>query len=105
MLRSFKITLASILLSTSMAGASDSGDPQALETSVLENGVMSYQIFEASIKHVDLETCPADVDGDSTFCRMTLASDLAHVFVFSDDGEQPLLSVRSYELGDGFLPF
>ena len=36
---------------------------------------------------------------------MTLAADLAHVFVFALDGAQPLLAVKSYELGDGFLPF
>jgi hypothetical protein len=36
---------------------------------------------------------------------MTLAADMAHVFVFHYDGDQPLLAVKSYPLDDGCLPF
>lgn len=88
-----------------MAAASGPGETHHDGTSYLAQGVMTYEIFEASVEHVDLMGCPADFDADANFCRMTLASDLAHVFVFSYDGNQPLLAVKSYELGDGFLPF
>ena len=47
----------------------------------------------------------AEFDPDAVFCRMTLAADMAHVFVFHYDGDQPLLAVKSYALDDGFLPF
>jgi hypothetical protein len=36
---------------------------------------------------------------------MTLAAEMAHVFVVSHDGAQPLPAVKSHEIGDGVLPF
>lgn len=71
----------------------------------LPGGGFTYEVFEASIDHADLEDCPVDFDSDANFCRLTLANEQAHVFVFSYDGDQPLLAVKSYDLGDGFLPF
>lgn len=97
--------LFATLAFASTAAASGPGETHHGGTSYLENGVLTYAVFEASIEHVDLEGCPADFDPDANFCRMTLASDLAHVFVFSYEGDQPLLAVKNYELGDGFLPF
>lgn len=98
------LTLASGLLATA-AAASGPGETHAGGTAYLANGQFTYEVFEASVEHVDLEGCPAEFDTDKVFCRMTLAADLAHVFVFALDGAQPLLAVKSYELGDGFLPF
>ena len=71
----------------------------------LENSVFTYEVYEASVTHTDLEGCPVEFDTEQVFCRLTLANDMAHVFVFSYDGDQPLLAVKSYELGDSFLPF
>ena len=93
------------LLLTGAASASGPGENHATGNNFLANSVLTYEVFEASIEHVDLEGCPVDFDADANFCRTTLASDLAHVFVFSYDGAQPLLAVKSYELTDGFLPF
>jgi hypothetical protein len=73
--------------------------------SYLGNGVFSYEVFESSVTHSDLETCPAEFDPDAVFCRLTLANDRANVFVFAFTGDQPLLAVKHYDLGDGFLPF
>ena len=101
-------TVAATLLLTLLASgalATESRDTTALDTRNLTDGVLPYEVFEATIEHVDLEGCPGDIDSEANFCRMTLASDLAHVFVFSHDGAQPLIAVRSYELTDGFLPF
>lgn len=95
--------LATLAL-TGAALASGPGETHHDGTAYLANG-LTYEIFETAIEHVDLEGCPAEFDADANFCRMTLAADLAHVFVFSYDGDQPLLAVKSYELGDGFLPF
>ncbi|MBV2360969.1 hypothetical protein KUH32_14475 [Thalassococcus sp. CAU 1522] len=74
-------------------------------TAFLEGGALTYEVFETTIEHVDLETCPEQFDPDAVFCRMTLAADMAHVFAFAHDGDQTLLAVKSYELADGFLPF
>ncbi|MCR9110639.1 hypothetical protein [Marivita sp. XM-24bin2] len=97
-------SLLGTLALTSAALASGPGETHPDGTAYLANG-LTYDIFETAVEHVDLEGCPAEFDADTNFCRMTLASDLAHVFVFSYDGNQPLLAVKSYELGDGFLPF
>lgn len=97
-------TVCACLIATS-AMASGPSEMHREGTAYLENGSLSYAVFEASIEHVDLEACPAEFDPDAVFCRMTLAADMAHVFVFHYDGDQPLLAVKSYALGDGFLPF
>jgi hypothetical protein len=49
--------------------------------------------------------CPAEFDMDKMFCRMTLADDRAHVFVFDLDADQPLLAVKSYDLDEGLPQF
>ncbi|MCK0149701.1 hypothetical protein MWU54_06680 [Marivita sp. S6314] len=102
---SVKNALPALVFVAGAASASGSGSTDHGETNHLQNGAFSYEVFEASVEHVDLEGCPAEFDTEVMFCRMTLASDLAHVFVFSYNGEQPLLAVKSYELTDGFVPF
>ncbi len=97
--------LITTLALSSAAMASGPGETHHTGSNYLANGALTYDVFEASIEHVDLATCPVDFDSDANFCRMTLAAEMAHVFVFSYDGAQPLLAVKSYELGDGFLPF
>lgn len=98
---------ATTLLLTAPALASGPGEhgPSSGDVSYLANGAFTYEVFEASVEHVDLAACPVQFDPDAVFCRMTLAADMAHVFVFSYDGTQPLLAVKSYALDDGFLPF
>ncbi len=88
-----------------MAGASGPGESHHDGTSYLANGALTYAVFEAAVPHADLEGCPAAFDPEAVFCRITLANNMAHVFVFDNDGDQPLLAVKSYDLGDGFLPF
>ena len=85
--------------------ASGPGESHASGPAYLEGGVFTYEVFEASVAHVDLEGCPAEFDPEVVFCRMTLNNEMANVFVFSYDGDQPLLAVKAYELTDGFLPF
>ena len=87
------------------AMASGSGEMSHQGSHVLADGMMTYEIFETAIAHVDLVDCPKAFDPDDSFCRMTLANDMAHVFVFDYDGAQPLVAVKSYALDDGFLPF
>lgn len=102
----FTTALATTLaLLAPAALASGPGESHNGGTAFLPSGVLTYELFEATIQHVDLADCPAQFDPDVVFCRMTLAADLAHVFAFRYDGEQALLAVKSYELDDEFLPF
>ncbi len=89
----------------STAIASGPGGTFGKGTSYVGNGAFTYGLFEASVPHVDLETCPKEFDSEAVFCRMTLAEGKAHVFVFDYEDDQPLLAVKSFELTDGFLPF
>jgi hypothetical protein len=98
-----KLALAALLLAGTGAAASGAGEKHGGEA-YLEGGVFTYDVFEQAVDHVDLENCPAEFDPDVVFCRMTLASEMANIFVFSFDGDQPLLAVKSYELGEDFLP-
>ena len=68
--------------------------PAAADTIYLEGGVMTYDAFEASVPHEDLETCPENYDPDQVFCRLTVAGGALNIFVFSYDGDQPLLAIQ-----------
>lgn len=92
-------------LAAGAAPASGPGESHSGGTFYPGGGVLTYEMFEAAVEHADLEGCPAEFDTDVVFCRITLANDMAHVFAFAHDGDQPLLAIKSYELGDGFLPF
>lgn len=61
---------------------------------------MTYTEFEASVPHLDLEECPAVLAAPGVFCRISLASEAIHVFVFSENGDQPLVGFRSWEEDD-----
>jgi hypothetical protein len=75
------------------------------EGAVALPGALPYAVFETTVEHADLAACPQGFDGDKVFCRLTLAAEAAHVFVFSLDGDQPLVAVKSYALDEGVLSF
>ncbi len=58
---------------------------------------LTYEAFEVSVPHMDLENCPEGLDGSDRFCRATLASDQIHVFVFSELEDSPLIAFESYD--------
>lgn len=99
------IASAIVAVAASPVWASGPGEKHFDGEAFLADGAFTYEIFEKSVPHVDLDGCPAQFDTDAVFCRMTLANDTANVFVFAREGDQVLLAVKSYELGDGFLPF
>ncbi|WP_299612593.1 hypothetical protein [uncultured Tateyamaria sp.] len=88
--------LVSILIGAA-AGAASSEEVQ--------NGVLTYELFEHAVEHADLETCPTGYDNDAVFCRLTLANEQAHVFVFSHNGDQPLVAIKALELTDTGIAF
>lgn len=69
------------------------------------DGHMTYELFEHTVEHADLAGCPSEFDTETQFCRMTLAAERAHVFVFDLDDDQPLQAVKSYDLADGLPAF
>lgn len=64
---------------------------------------ITYEVFEATVPHVDLAECPAVMAQEGHFCRLGLASEQLTVFVFAEDGDQVLTSVRSWP-ADVVLP-
>lgn len=99
------LTLAT--LCTLPAAASGPGENKSASGDVTYVGAarMTYKIYEASVPHVDLGSRPIQFDQDSVFCRMNLAAEMANIFVFRIEGDQPLLAIKSYALDDDFLPF
>ncbi len=55
-----------------------------------------YDAFEAGVTHVDLAACPAELAGEGRICRATVVNDQINVFVFSDQGEKPLVAFKSW---------
>ncbi len=80
------LTFSAIVLGLTVTAA-DAGDAQPL----------TYEMFEAAVPHIDLETCPADLAKQDTFCRASILHEEIHVFAFSLDGDSPLVGFKSYE--------
>ena len=59
--------------------------------------VMTYSEFEESVPHFDLAVCPPSLSATNAFCRVSFHSDAVHVFVFSEEGDQPLIGFRSFD--------
>jgi len=64
-----------------------------------------YEQFEASVPHIDLDTCPAALAQGDVFCRVTLNSDALHVFVFESGGERAFVTMRTYYEDEFALDF
>ena len=82
MLRRFHIAVCAIAMSSSGAIAQTACP-------------LTYEIFEFAIPHLDLQTCPSDLVRNDAFCRATTGNDAVHVFVFAQQGDQCLLTVKS----------
>ncbi len=66
---------------------------------------LTYETFEAAVPHVDMELCPVDLAGEGRFCRLVLLSEQIQVFVFSEEGDQPMIAYQAWpaELMNGLL--
>ena len=62
-----------------------------------EPAALTYEIFEASVPHIDLETCPEALPQENAFCRASILHEEIHVFVFSLDGDSPMIGFKSFE--------
>jgi len=56
----------------------------------------SYADFEASVPHIDLDTCPEGLAEGDVFCRISLNNDALHVYVFESGGMQEFVSMHTY---------
>ncbi len=102
-MRLTKLLLA-LAIPAGVASAEDLNDP-AGQTVYLDEGTLSYDMFENAVAHVDLASCPAEFAEEEVFCRMTLANGQAHVFVFSVDSDAPLLAIKSLDVTGDLLAF
>lgn len=84
---------------SSIALAADDG------STAVEGMIMSYEVFEDTVPHADLATCPEEFVDQAVFCRLTMAHDQLNVIVFSEDGDQPMIAVRQVDLDKTELAF
>jgi len=81
-----KTTLIAALLAAPQLAAAEGATPMPL----------TYEVFEAAIPHIDLETCPSEMAGDDRFCRAVVHNDAFHVFAFLYDADSPAVAHRAY---------
>lgn len=58
---------------------------------------LTYAMFEQAVAHVDLEVCPEPLAAPDRFCRATLVGGMINVFAFTEEGDQPLVAVQSWD--------
>ena len=61
---------------------------------------MTYDIFEASVAHLDLEACPDGLPQSGSFCRAAVLHDTVHVFAFAEDGDSPMIGYAAFDAPD-----
>lgn len=64
--------------------------------SAQDSGILTYQMFETAVQHVNLLDCPGDLAGEGRFCRMTMHNDAFHVFAFTEEGDQPMVGLKTW---------
>lgn len=56
---------------------------------------LTYAQFDAAVPHLDLDRCPASLEGAGRFCRATVSQGALHVFVFTTEGAECLQETRA----------
>lgn len=84
MFRPLPLALCGLILAPGLALAEEAPLP------------FTYLDFETAVPHIDLAICPEPLDGPGRFCRLTTNADQLNVFVFSEEGDQPLIAFRSW---------
>lgn len=46
---------------------------------------LTYETFEYSVPHSDMEECPESMESNGTFCRVAIVAEVATVFAFSEE--------------------
>ena len=50
-----------------------------------ENCPLTYETFEYSVPHSDMEECPESMQSNGAFCRVAIVAEVATVFAFSEE--------------------
>lgn len=61
---------------------------------------LTYDIFEASVAHLDLAVCPEGLPQMDSFCRAAVLHDTVHVFAFATDEDSPLIGYAAFDAPD-----
>lgn len=57
---------------------------------------LSYDVYEMSVPHTDLEECPEQMAAEGMFCRLSVVAEVATIFKF-DEESGCLTEARSFE--------
>jgi hypothetical protein len=68
-------------------------------------GDYTYEQFETSVNHIDLDKCPTEVTAKDVFCRTTILHDGVHVYVFERGGNQAFVQMLTYDEGNYAVAF
>ncbi|MCC6001580.1 MAG: hypothetical protein JJU19_12050 [Pararhodobacter sp.] len=68
----------------------------ALPAAAHDRPAYTYEAFEVSVPHIDLETCPDGLATGDVFCRVTMNNDALHIHVFETAGDRHFVSVHTY---------
>lgn len=77
----------------------------ALAASFAHAGEFTYEQFETSVNHINLDRCPAEVKAKDVFCRTTILHDGIHVFVFEKGGNMAFVEMLTFDEGSYAVAF
>lgn len=46
---------------------------------------LSYDVYEASVPHTDMEECPESMVSEGRFCRLSVVAEVATIFSFDEE--------------------
>ncbi|TCP41006.1 hypothetical protein [Rhodovulum marinum] len=97
--RLVSLALAAALAAGPVLACDDEVAPGG-QTSYLERGAFTYDVFEASVAHTDLSECPQEFDPDVVFCRFATTETSGSIFIFSYEDDMPLLAIKHVPLDE-----
>lgn len=76
-----------------------------LAASFVQAGEYTYDQFETSVNHINLDKCPAKVTARDVFCRTTFLHDGIHVYVFEKGGNMAFVRMLTFDEGSYAVGF
>lgn len=58
---------------------------------------LSYEVYEISVPHTDLEECPPAMQIEGAFCRVSVVAEVATVYAFSEETDCIVASKSFYD--------
>ena len=85
-------TLLAVSCATALSGAALAETPAACP--------LTYEAFEYSVPHTDMEACPRAMAREGVYCRLVVNAEIATVYAFSE-ADDCIAETRAFE-GDSF---